>query len=162
MFEAVLVAAALSVTLVTGLLLGFVVVAMPGIAVLPDRSFLRAFQVMDRVIQDGKPAFLLLWVGSVVAVLAAAGLGFSELEGGRRALLLASVILYVLGLQVPTATINIPMNNTIQLLDLDAVSNEEVAAARAVFEGRWNRWNAIRTTMGCLAAIGLLVTLATG
>ncbi len=159
MFELVLGAAVLLVALVTGLLLGFVVVAMPGIGVLDDRSFLRSFQVMDRVIQDGHPLFMATWVGSVLAVLAAMGLGLGEAEGGRRVLLLASGAVYLLGLQLPTAAINIPLNNAVQALDLATAPDDDVAEARAAFEARWNRWNAIRTAMGCLAAAGLLWVL---
>ena len=65
-----LVAAALC-ALVAGLLFTFAVVAMPGLAKLSDREFIRAFQVMDGVIQDRQPLFVVVWVGSVVALVAA-------------------------------------------------------------------------------------------
>jgi len=60
----VLVAAALC-GLVAGFLFGFAVVSMPGLENLSDREFIRAFQVMDRVIQDRQPLFMVVWVGSV-------------------------------------------------------------------------------------------------
>ncbi len=34
---------------------------------------------------------------------------------------------------------------------------EECAAGGAAFEGRWNRWNGVRTVATCGAAVGLLV-----
>ena len=52
---------------VAGVVFAFAVVVMPGIRTLPDADFLRAFQVIDRVIQDNQPLFLLVWVGSIVA-----------------------------------------------------------------------------------------------
>lgn len=159
LFEVALVAAALSCTLVTGLLLGFVIVAMPGIGTLGDRDFLRGFQVMDRVIQDQQPLFMLLWVGSVITSIAALVLGIGELAGGLRVLLVAAVALYLVGVQVPTATVNIPLNNAVQAVDVDATDDAGVASARAAFEARWNRWNAIRTTLGALASLGLLTVL---
>ncbi len=39
---------------------------------LNDREFIRAFQVLDRVIQNRQPLFMLVWVGSVVALVPAA------------------------------------------------------------------------------------------
>jgi len=73
----VLVAAALC-GLVAGFLFGFAVVAMPGLTNLGDREFIRAFQVMDRVIQDRQPLFMVVWVGSVVALVLALAMGFQQ------------------------------------------------------------------------------------
>ena len=50
-------------SIVAGFLFAFWVVAMPGIRSLNDREFIRAFQVMDRVIQNNQP--ILCWSGSV-------------------------------------------------------------------------------------------------
>lgn len=158
-FEIALVAAALSCALVSGLLLGFAVVAMPGLATLGDREFVRAFQVMDRVIQDRQPLFMLLWVGSVVALVVAVALGFGEVTGGQRWLLLGAGALYLGGLQVPTAAVNIPLNNEIQAVDVDTADAGGVRSARERFESRWNRWNGIRTALGCVASLALLVLL---
>ena len=74
-FKTVLVAASLLCSLVAGFLFAFAVVAMPGIGRLKDRSFIRAFQVIDGVIQDNQPVFLFVWVGSVVALVIAAAIG---------------------------------------------------------------------------------------
>ncbi len=153
------IVAALLCALVTGLLFGFVVVAMPGIGTLDDAAFLRGFQVMDRVIQDRQPLFMVAWLGSVVAVLATAALGIAQLDGADRALAVAAAAVYLLGVQVPTAAINIPLNNAIQAIDPAAMDAAALAEARRGFEPRWNRWNAIRTALGALATLLLLVLL---
>lgn len=159
LFEIVLVAAALACALVTGLLLGFAIVAMPGIGTLDDRAFLRAFQVMDRVIQDRQPLFMLVWLGSVVAVVAAAFVGWSEVTGAGRGALVGATVLWLVGLQAPTATVNIPLNDRVQELDIATLDDAGAAAARAEFEERWNRWNAARTALGALATLLLLLVL---
>lgn len=159
MFEVVAITAALTCGLVTGLLLGFAIVAMPGIRVLDDPAFLRGFQVMDRVIQDRQPVFMLLWVGSVVSVLAAAALGWGATAGLQRVLLLTAVALWLVGVQAPTATINIPLNDRVQALDLTTIDARAAADARAAFEPRWNRWNAIRSAVGAVATLLLLLVL---
>ncbi len=51
-FQIALIAATFLCSLVAGFLLAFAIVAMPGIGSLSDREFIRAFQVMDRVIQS--------------------------------------------------------------------------------------------------------------
>lgn len=68
-------------SLVAGLLFVFALVVMPGIRSLNDREFIRAFQVMDRVIQNNQPLFALVWVGSVVALGTSAVLGIGQLDG---------------------------------------------------------------------------------
>ena len=61
---------------------------MPGISNLNDREFIRAFQVMDRVVQNNQPIFMLVWVGSVVALVTAAVLGIGQLDGAERLLII--------------------------------------------------------------------------
>lgn len=159
-FEVSVAFAVLLCAFVTGLLFGFVVVVMPGIKVLTDRDFLRAFQVMDAVIQRRQPIFGLVWIGSVVAVVATLGLGFGRLQGLDRTILLVAAACYLLGTQLPTAVVNIPLNNEVQRLDLEAVGDDDCRAARGAFEARWNRWNTFRTVVGAIAT-GLLVLLLT-
>jgi uncharacterized membrane protein len=159
LFEAVLTLAAFLCSLVAGFLFAFAVVVMPGIGKLDDRDFIRAFQVIDGVIQNNQPLFLLVWVGSVPAVVAAAVLGIWELNGADRLLVIAAALVYVLCVQLPTVAINIPMNNALQKLDPDAMDEATRQRARNDFESRWNRWNAIRTACASLASILLLLLL---
>ncbi len=74
-FQIALILATFLCSLVAGFLLAFALVVMPGINSLNDREFVRAFQVMDRVIQNHQPIFVLVWVGSVVALVSSAVLG---------------------------------------------------------------------------------------
>lgn len=159
MFELLLAVTTLLVGLVTGLLLGFAIVAMPGIAKLEHGEFIKSFQAMDRVIQDASPAFMALWVGSVLAVLGSLIAGFSQLEGADLSLLVGATIVYLAGVQLPTATINIPLNNSIQEVDVAEASAEALANARQAFEARWNRWNIVRSAFGTLATALMIVLL---
>lgn len=149
LFDAVLIIATLLCGLVSGFLLAFAIVVMPGIARLDDAAFLKAFQAIDGVIQKGQPLFGLMWLGSVVAVLAAAVVGWWSLAGVDRALVIAAALVWALGVQLPTFRINIPLNNRVQRSQI----------ARAEFEPRWNRWNAIRTALAVLATVLLLLAL---
>ena len=144
-------------SLVAGLVLGFAVVVMPGIAKLSDRDFLRAFKRMDGIIQDGQPVFMVVWVGSILSVLATLVLGTSQLSGVERYLMWFASGLYLLAVQGPTLRFNIPLNNAVQALDIESLSELELADARTRFEGPWNRWNRFRTLSAIVSVVGLLI-----
>jgi len=153
-----LLAATLLVSLVAGFVFAFAVVVMPGIHALDDGDFIRSFQRIDGVIQRGDPLFGLVFIGSIVALVVAVVLGAPALAGLEGTLLLAAGGIYLVGVLVPTASVNVPLNNRLQRLDVDALSPEERSAARQAFEPRWNRWNRIRTGLACASA-ALMTTL---
>jgi uncharacterized membrane protein len=153
------VLAAFLCSLVAGFLFAFAVVIMPGIRNLGDGEFLRAFQEIDRVIQRGHPLFGLVWVGSVLALVASLALGVGQVVGLDRMLLALAGGIYLLGVQLPTFVINIPLNNELQALDVDGADGATCRSARARFEPRWNRWNTIRTALAALTSAMLVVFL---
>ncbi|MEZ4710181.1 MAG: DUF1772 domain-containing protein [Caldilineaceae bacterium] len=158
-FSNMLILAAFLCTLATGFVLLFAIVVMPGIGTLNDRDFLRAFQIIDRVIQNNQPLFILVWVGSAAALLIATFLGVRQLEGISRILLLVAAIVYILGMQLPTIAVNIPLNNRVQELNFDVLEEASAVAEREHFEPRWNRWNMIRTAFASFASLLLLIVI---
>jgi uncharacterized membrane protein len=160
-FTNLLVLSTLLTALVAGLVFTFALITMPGIKKLDDAEFIRAFQVMDGIIQNGSPVFGLVWAGSVVALLIAAVLGFRQLDGLPQWLLVATTAIYILGVQLPTVTINIPLNNELQTLDVTAMDHRGLQAARSKFEPRWNQWNLIRTVLAIIVTAMLLIVLLT-
>ena len=154
--EALLILAALLCALTAGLVFAFASVVMPGIAKLDDKGFIRAFQVIDGIIQRGQPVFGLVWVGSALLLLMAAGLSIFELRGLERLLLCTAALCYLFGVQLPTFLINVPLNNALQRLDVATMSAAELATERQAFEGRWMRWNLIRTVVATLVSLTLL------
>jgi uncharacterized membrane protein len=158
-FPILLILATLFCALTTGLLFTFAVVIMPGIKSLNDGEFIRAFQVMDGVIQNNHPLFILVWLGSVLALLLTAVLGFSQLDMTGKAILLMAAALYLFGVQLPTGVINVPLNNQLQTLDVDKLTPAAQATARRNFEPRWNQWNRIRTAVATLVTTLLILLL---
>jgi uncharacterized membrane protein len=158
-FMTILVVATFLSALVAGLLFVFAVVVMPGIGSLSDRDFIRAFQVIDRVVQNNQPLFLLVWVGSAVAVLVAAVLGVWHLGGIDRWLVIGAAVIYVIGVQAPTITINVPLNDTLQRLDVSTMSEPARQQARLNFEPRWNQWNVVRTVCASLTSALLMIVI---
>ena len=151
--------ATLLCSLVAGFVFAFAIVAMPGIRSLNDRAFLQAFQVMDRVIQNNQPIFMLVWVGSALALLVSAVLGLWQLHGVERLLIVFADLIYLFGVQLPTATINVPLNNQLQTVEVEKVNEIELDEARRDFEQRWIRWNSIRTVFAIVTSALLIILL---
>ena len=158
-FQVTLIIATFLCSLVAGFLFAFAIVVMPGIKSLNDKGYIRAFQVIDLVIQNNQPIFMLVWIGSVVALIFSVVLGFGQLDGIERMLIIIATLVYVLGVQLPTITINIPLNNKLQTLEVDALDVTAHKAAREDFEPRWNRWNLIRTVLSSLVSALLIILL---
>ena len=156
-FDASLMSTTLLCALIAGLVLGFAVVVMPGIAKLPDRDFLAAFKRMDGIIQDRQPIFMLVWVGSILSTLVTLVLGTLELSGVARGVLWVACGLYLLAVQGPTNRFNIPLNNSVQALEIESLKDAEAAEARARFEVPWNRWNRFRSLAASLTVVALLI-----
>lgn len=159
LFEIALVLSALLCAWVAGFVFAFATVVMPGIQTLNNRDFLRGFKAMDRVIQRNQPLFMLVWAGSVVAIMITVLLSFWYLAGFDHVLLIFAAATYLLGVQLPTATINVPLNNWLQKLDLDAVTDSAISDARVRFEDRWIKWNVTRTIFAALTSALLIVLL---
>jgi uncharacterized membrane protein len=66
---------------------------------------------------------------------------------------------YLFGVQLPTAVINIPLNSTVQSLEIDDMDETGLQAARRDFESRWNASNSTRTVLASLVSVLLLFLL---
>ena len=156
---AALIIATFLCSLTAGFLLAFAIVVMPGIRSLNDAGFLRAFQLIDRVIQNGQPVFILVWAGSALAVIVATGVGLWTLTGTDRLMLVLAALLYLGGVQLPTMAINLPLNNRLKRLDLASLTEKTTADERRAFEPRWNQWNGFRTWCACVTSLLLILLL---
>jgi uncharacterized membrane protein len=114
---------------------------------------------MDGLIQNNQPLFVLVWIGSILAMLVSVVLGIGQLQQAERLLLIFAALAYFLGVQLPTIRINLPLNNQLQSMVVDAMNEAEHRAARSAFEPRWNRWNSIRTAFASLTTVLLIVLL---
>ena len=74
-------------------------------------------------------------------------------------LLIVPTLAYLLGVQSPTFTVNVSLNNRLQSPNVDAMDEPAQEAAREAFEGRWNHWNAMRTVVSCLVSLVLIVVV---
>jgi uncharacterized membrane protein len=158
-FQIVLILTTFLCSVVGGFLMAFSIVVMPGIKNLNNGEFIRAFQAIDRVIQNGQAIFMIFWVGSIAALVITAVLGVGELDTIGWVFMILALLTYFLGVQLPTIRINIPLNNTLQTLNVDEMDEAKLQTARTNFEAKWVKWNVIRTAFSNITALLLILLL---
>jgi uncharacterized membrane protein len=150
--EVVLIAATLTMGLMAGVFAIFSNAIMPGLHKTDDRTFVAAFQSIDRAIIN--PAFMLTFLAPLVLTALAT---FVHLTAEGRPLLpwiVAAFVLYLL-VFVITIRVNVPRNNEIKAAgDVDRLADPHSVRER-FDEARWVRWNHVRAVASILA-FGLL------
>jgi uncharacterized membrane protein len=156
-----LLLATISMGLVAGVFGLYAHTVMPGLARTDDRTFVGAFQSLDRAIIN--PWFIGgEFVGALVLTLVAtvAHIGEPALPWIAVALLLYAAASLI------TVRVNVPLNDRIKAAgDPDSIA--DLAAVRAEFdEARWVRWNLVRVVASTLAfallALSLVLSGAAG
>ncbi len=146
--------------LVTGIILKYAIVVIPGLSRLDDRAFIRAFQVTDKIIQNRQMVFMLVWLGSIFLVACTIGTSFLILNGNIRWLIIVTGAVYLLGLQGITIFIHLPLNVRIQRVEVDEMDDETVHQQRLIFEAKWNFFNRVRTALGFCATAMFLFSVS--
>ena len=150
--SAVLIAAALATGWVAGVLGHYAHTLMPALRRVDDRTFVTAFQAIDRAILN--PWFMVAFFGAPVLAVAGTVLVWGD-GGALRVWLLVASAMLVAGV-VMTVTINVPLNDAIKAAgEPDRIA--DLAAVRSAFdESRWATWNLVRTVT-TVVAFGILV-----
>jgi uncharacterized membrane protein len=158
----VLAAAILATGLMAGVFWIFSNTIMPGLRHTDDRTFVGAFQSIDKAIMN--PWFMMAFFGALVLTGLAAAL---HLTADRRNLLPwigAAFVLYLIAVII-TMAVNVPLNDALRAAG-DPARIGDLAAVRQHFhEARWSAWNLIRTltstaAFGCLIAAALMYRIA--
>jgi len=159
-----LIAATMSMGLMAGVFGLYAHTIMPGLGRTDDRTFVGAFQAIDRAIIN--PWFLAGgFVGALVFTALAAVL---HVPADRRSVLpwIAVALILYLVVFVITIGVNVPLNDAIKAAgDPDRIADPAMVRER-FDEARWVRWNNVRTlastaAFGCLAWALVLLGRAT-
>ena len=143
-------------SLVTGFILTYAIVVMPGLSKLDDKEFIKAFQVTDGIIQNNQPIFILIWVGSIISVVSTIIISIFTLgilEGWK--IIFVSLV-YLIGVQAITIIIHLPLNKRIQNIDINSTNLQSLNEERKNFETKWNYFNNIRTVIAVLVTLFFL------
>ena len=157
--ELSLISSALLCSLVAGFTLMFAIVVMPGISKFEDKEFLKAFQLIDGIIQNNQPLFFLVWLGSIISVVVTLLSSIITLGFQDSVMIIGVCFIYLFGVQGVTTRIHLPLNRRIKNLDINNLDKESLTEERVKFENRWNYFNKIRTVIALSASLMLLVLI---
>ena len=145
--------------LVTGFILTYAIVIMPGLSNLDDKEFIKAFQVTDGIIQNNQPIFILIWIGSIVSVLSTIITSILSLGILDAWLIIFVSVVYLLLVQGITILIHLPLNKSIQNIDISSSNSETLSKMRKSFETKWNYFNNVRTVVAFFVVLIFLSIL---
>lgn len=148
-----LIAAVMTMGLVAGAFALYAHAIMPGLGRTDDRTFIGAFQSVDRAIIN--PWFMAGgFLGAPVFTALAAALHLGEDWRSVLPWIAAALVLYLAAFAI-TIGVNVPLNNGIKAAgDPDRIA--DLAGVRERFdEARWASWNLVRVATS-LAAFGCL------
>ena len=145
--------------LVTGFILIYALVIMPGLSKLDDKQFIKAFQVTDGIIQNNQPIFILIWIGSIVSVLSTIITSILSLGILDAWLIIFVSVVYLLLVQGITILIHLPLNKSIQNIDINSSNSETLSKMRKTFETKWNYFNNVRTVVAFFVVLIFLSIL---
>jgi uncharacterized membrane protein len=129
---------------------------MPGLARTDDRTFVGAFQSIDRAIINGW--FIPVFVGALVLSGAAAVLHLGDDGSSVVGWIVAAFVLY-LAVVVITVAVNVPLNDALKAAGEPDEIDDLAAVRRDFDEARWARWNLVRTVATTAAFVSLTVAL---
>jgi uncharacterized membrane protein len=142
--------ATISVGLMAGTFALYAHTIMPGLGKTDDRTFVAAFQAIDRAIIN--PWFIGLTFGAALVLTLASTIAYLGHDAFRW--VLAAFLGYAIAVLV-TLFVHVPLNNAIKAAS-DAASSADLSEIRRQFhESRWVTWNLVRV----IASLGSFVSL---
>jgi uncharacterized membrane protein len=145
--------------LVTGFILTYAIVIMPSLSNLDNKEFIKAFQVIEGIIQNDQPIFILIWIGSIVSVLSTIITSILCLGILDAWLIIFVSVVYLLLVQGITILIHLPLNKSIQNIDINSSNSETLSKVRKSFETKWNYFNNVRTVVAFFVVLSFLSIL---
>ena len=125
-----------------GLFYAWSVSVIPGTQEVVDTTYLETMQSINRTILN--PAFFLIFFGSIIFLSIGSIYQFNSDKTTFWLMLIAS-ILYLIGTVGITALGNVPLNNQLDLLNLNELTSQKLSVFRNFYEDKWNRLHLIRT-----------------
>lgn len=158
MYNIILIITTLFSGLMAGLFYSWSISVTPGLAKINDVSYLQAFQSMNRAILN--PLFFGVFFGLVILLPVLSYFSCQNSISNQFWYVILATILYFIGIIGVTIAGNIPLNNSLEALQIESMTPEQMDEFRKGFEIKWNRLNLIRTISSSLTFL-LLVTACT-
>ncbi|MET0300067.1 MAG: anthrone oxygenase family protein [Flavitalea sp.] len=147
----------LMVGLVAGLFYGYDSSVIGGLGKLGSREYLMAFKEINRAILN--PYFFVSFMGALVVLPLAVWMGKGKVPDVSFYLMIGAAVVYFVGVFGVTVIGNIPLNESLDRLDLRSASAESIESFRFKFEAVWSRYHHVRTWLSILAFVLAIVSL---
>lgn len=146
-------ASVLSTGLIAGLLFAYSCSVNPALKALSDKEYVRAMQAINSAIQN--PVFFLIFVGPLLLLPLSTFLLYRRHDSSFWYMAIATC-LYVVGVFGVTMLFNVPLNDRLAAIRMNALNDWDISTMRRLFEARWNLVHAIRT-VAAIVAFGMTI-----
>jgi len=154
----VLLVAIVATGLIAGLFFGWLVSVIPGTRRIDDSSYIATMQSINRAIVN--PGFVVPFLVSPILLIIAGVLEFRFGNQRRATFLWTAAAVYLIGVIGVTFVGNVPLNNSLDALQLGAAADKDLQAQRSAYEIGWNRWHGLRTAASVLSFVLAVVPAA--
>lgn len=134
-----------------GLFYAWEVSVIPGTKRISDSSYLEVMQAINRAILN--PAFYLSFFGSLIFLVVSSYLQYRVSLNLSFWLLLCAALSYLIGTFGVTVLGNVPLNETLDAVNLSELNLKALQEIRRSYELKWNLWHSVRTVFSVLAFI---------
>lgn len=140
-----------------GLFCAWSVSVIPGTLKVADAIYLETMQSINRAILN--PAFFLIFFGSLILLVTNT---IQQYQAGMTFwIMLAASLIYLVGTIGVTGLGNVPLNDTLDALHLNDLSDDKLAEFRQNYEFKWNKLHTIRTTFAVTSFLLSLLAVFT-
>lgn len=143
------------VGLTSGILFDFSITIVPSLRALTAKQHIEAMQVINVKIVN--LFFLVCFMGPVIFLPFTT---YLHREAEQFPMLIIASALYIVGVIGVTVVGNIPLNNQLETVNLNQLSEEEAEPIRQDYQGvnaRWMKWHTVRTVVSIMTTILILV-----
>ena len=130
---------------------------IPGTKRITDLSYLETMQSINRSILN--PGFFVIFFGSVLFLIVSTYLQYQETGvNGIFLMILLAALIYLIGTFGVTAFGNVPLNESLDAINISTLDSTQLETLREGYETKWNRLHTIRTTCSVLSFVSILIS----
>jgi uncharacterized membrane protein len=140
----------------SGLFYAWEVSVIPGTKRISDASYLETMQSINRAILN--PGFYAIFFGSLLFLAIST---YVQYKGGINFsfwMVFLAMIIYLIGTFGVTVFGNVPLNDTLDAINLGDLSAEQLKTTREAYEVKWNALHKIRTLCAVVSFAVILLT----
>lgn len=136
--------------MIAGFFYAYSVDVMPGLDLIDAESAVSAMQGINLAVRN--PVFFATFFGTPIVGLLTAGLLYLSNSKMSAGLMLLAAAIYFFGAFMPTAMVNVPMNEALAIIPIgDPAQNYE--AIWSAYSPKWTFWNTLRTLVSLAALL---------